>query len=145
MWADIATTSAAQLDAADAEYRRWARPRLKSGRLVGFVLETSSGKPAASGCLWMMPSQPRPVWRGTTVPYLMSMYTERDHRGRGLATRIVREAVKWSRDHGYHLLLLHASKFGKPIYERAGFERTREMRLTIGAPKKRPRSSGRKS
>lgn len=132
MWEEIASFTRHELESADRAYRRWARPRMRSGSLVGFILETVSGEPAASGCVWMMPIQPRPGGKSTKAPYLMSMYTEPGHRGRGLATRIVREARRWALARGCDTIVLHASRFGKPIYRREGFTESPEMRLRLG-------------
>ena len=66
-----------------------------------------------------------------TVPYLLSMFTEPAHRGKGYASRIVREAVSWARMHGYDAVTLHASDYGESIYRREGFTRTVEMRLRL--------------
>lgn len=134
MWADISDFTKAELDAADPVYRRWARGRLRSGALVGFVVETARGEAVASSCLWLMPTQPRPGRRGTVAPYLLSMYTEPAHRGRGYATRIVREAISWAKARGYDTMLLHASRFGERIYVEEGFRRTTEMRLRLREP-----------
>lgn len=139
MWEEIAEFTPADLDAADRRYRQWARPRLGSGNLVGFIVETERGEPAASGCIWMMPVQPRPGWNSTKAPYLMSMYTEPRHRGEGHATRIVREALRWARSRGCDATLLHASHFGERIYLREGFTWTREMRLRFEEPAPRAR------
>ena len=136
MWVDIARFTPEELDAGDRVYRRWVRPRLRSGRLVGFIVEDAQGRAVASGCVWLMPRQPRPSWNGPSVPYLMSMYTEPALRGKGCATRIVREAIRWARAHGYDAMTLHASDYGEAIYRREGFGRTMEMRLRL-------RSSGR--
>lgn len=119
------------MDAADRVYRRWARRHMESGRLVGWIVEDASGTALASGCLWLAPQQPRPTWTGVVAPYLMSMYTEPAHRGRGYATRIVRESVRWARRNGYSVVLLHASKFGRGIYRREGFHQGHEMRLRL--------------
>jgi GNAT superfamily N-acetyltransferase len=131
MWVDIAHFTEEQLDDGDRAYRRWARPRLRSGSLVGFIVETSKGEPLASGCLWMMPRQPRPMAQGPTVPYMLSMFTEPAHRGKGYASGIVGEAVTWARKHGYDAVTLHASEYGESIYRREGFRRTMEMRLRL--------------
>ncbi len=131
MWEEILEAPRRELDAADRAYRRWARARLVSKELIGFIVETTRGEPVASGCVWLMPAQPRPLWKGTVSPYLMSMYTEKDHRGEGHGTRITQEAIRWSRARGYTTLLLHASKLGKPIYLRMGFVEGNEMRLRL--------------
>lgn len=119
------------MDAADRAYRRWARERMKAREMVGFILETVRGEPVASGCIWLMPSQPRPTWKGTVSPYLMSTYTEKPHRGQGHATRITREAIRWSKARGYTTLLLHGSTLGRPMYLREGFTEGNEMRLRL--------------
>jgi len=143
MWEDILEASPEEMATADRAYRRWARTRLRSREIVGWIAETDRGEPVASGCVWLMPSQPRPTWKGTVAPYLMSMYTERAYRGQGHATRITREAIRWSRARDFTVLLLHASKFGKSIYLREGFVEGNEMRLRLSvrrtAGKRRPK------
>ena len=140
MWEAIAEISERDLHAADSVYRRWARTRMRSGRLVGFIVE-ESGEPVASGCIWLMSVQPRPNWKGTTVAYLLSMFTEPGHRGKGHARRIVRAAIQWSKSRGFSVMLLHSSPYGRPIYEAEGFAPTTEMRLSLKrrASTRRPR------
>jgi len=132
MWEDMEVPG--DYDAADRAYRRWARTRLKSGRLIGILAEVG-GRAVCGACIWLQDTQPRPHVPGRFLPYLMSMYTEPEFRRRGIATRVVREVIRWSRAHGYPRLVLHASDEGRPLYEKLGFEPTREMRLRL-----RPRS-----
>src|SRR5881296_611730 len=136
MWKAIADIPKADLDAADRVYRRWARTEMTSNRFAGIILDVD-GEPVASGCVWVMKVQPRPNWKGTDAAYLLSMFTEPAHRGRGYGARIVREAIRYARARGIHVMLLHASPFGEPIYTRLGFERTTEMRLFLGSRKRR--------
>jgi len=94
-------------------------------------VEDAKGQAVASGCIWLRPTQPG---LGNTLlqnPYLLSMYTESNYRGRGLGTRIVREAVRWCREHGCTRLILHSSRQGRGLYRRLGFERTWEMRIKL--------------
>jgi len=142
MWRDISDHTEAELDAADRVYRRWARQRMKAGALVGFLAVARDGGVAASGCVWVRRQQPMPAWPGGDVPYLLSMYTEPDHRGKGLATRIVREAVRWAKALGYRRMTLHASRYGRDLYANLGFERSWEMRIRLAGPT-RPSSRGR--
>ena len=138
MWEDIADHTEAELDAADRVYRQWTRRRMKSGKLVGFLAETRDGRVVSGGCVWLQEIQPMPGRPDRVQPYLLSMYTEPEFRGRGLATRIVREAIRWSKARGYFRLSLHASDFGRAIYQRQGFKRSWEMRVRL-----RPRPRGR--
>ena len=136
MWNAIAKIPRADLDVADRTYRRWAHAQMKSNRFAGFIVDVGE-EPVASGCVWLMQVQPRPNWKGTTAAYLLSMFTEPAHRGRGHGARIVREAIRFARARGTHVMLLHASAFGEPMYIRLGFERTTEMRLFLDAGKRR--------
>ncbi|HEX9340024.1 MAG TPA: GNAT family N-acetyltransferase [Thermoplasmata archaeon] len=136
MWEAVADLSVRDLDAADRVYRRWARARIRSGRLVAFIVE-QDGVAVASGCVWIMAVQPRPLWKGTRAAYLLSMFTEPSHRGRGHATRVVRAAVRWAKARGIDVMLLHASRFGEPIYRKEGFEPTTEMRRFLSTQRRR--------
>ncbi len=99
MWEAIADFSIRDHDAADAVYRRWARDRMRSRRFAGFIVEVGA-EPVASGCVWIMDVQPRPGRSGTAAAYLLSMFTEPDHRREGHATRIARAAIRWARSRG---------------------------------------------
>lgn len=131
MWRDIADHTEGELDAADRAYRPWARQRLRSERLVGWLAETAERRVVAGGCVWLRENQPRPGWDDVVMPYLLSMYTEPEYRGKGLATRIVREALRWAKDRGFQRMTLHAATAGRGMYERLGFARTWEMRFGL--------------
>jgi GNAT superfamily N-acetyltransferase len=115
----------------DGDFRRWVRPRLKRGEFIGFIAE-SGKRPVAGGSVWLQERQPRPGFRGGKLPYLLSVFTEPEFRGRGLATKIVRAAMAWCREKGYESMTLHASKMGRAIYEKLGWERTWEMNSKLG-------------
>ncbi len=87
----------------------------------------------------MQPVQPRPGYKRGVQPYLLSMYTEPDFRGRGVASRIVEAAVDWTRAQGYPSVRLHASDMGRRVYQRLGFKRAWEMKLDF--PKAKSRAS----
>ena len=127
MWRDIRPELEEKLPAAEDLTRRWIEDGLAKERLIGFVARTSKNRIVGSGCLWIRPEQPRPTNPRLEVPYLMSMYTESEFRGRGVARRIVQEALKWCREMRYDRVVLHASRQGMPLYESIGFEPTTEM------------------
>jgi len=116
----------------DRVYKRWARARLKNHELMAWVVKSSDGRIAGGGCVWLQPVQPRPQRRSMVQPYLLSMYTEPDFRKRGVASMVVKEAIRWCRKRRYERLMLHASKMGRGVYRRLGFKRTWEMRLNLG-------------
>jgi len=139
MWFDMGYKGKAELDKADKVYRRWAKPRLKTSELVGFIVE-ADGQVAGSGCIWLQPVQPRPGrpgFKGGEQPYLLSMYTEHPFRGKGVATKIVQESLRWAKSKGFPRITLHASDMGKSLFEKLGFEQTWEMKLDLISKKKK--------
>lgn len=131
MWSEIRHHTEPQIDEHDPRYRTWARARFRSGELAGFVAERPDGTAVGSGLVWFRPEQPRPGIRGMVTPYVLSMFTEPAWRGKGVATRIMRELLALVRRRGHPDVVLHASRFGRGVYRRVGFERTWEMRYWI--------------
>lgn len=70
-----------------------------------------------------------PHWRDPEPlrVYLTNFYVKPEARGRGLAHGLLKTAVQEARCRGIKVVALHASKFGRPIYERNGFEESNEM------------------
>ena len=112
-------------------YKAWARKMMRRKKLFPFLVTDGKGKPVAGGSIWIRENQPSPRYPVTEMPYVMSMYTEPAYRGKGLATMIVRHAIKLSRERGYPRLVLHASEMGEPVYAKLGFKRTTEMRIAL--------------
>ncbi len=145
MWRDIERTrpegprwSEAEMERSLVVYRRWAQREMRAHRLLGFLVETPEGRPVGSGMIWRQPVQPRPGQdAGPEQPYIHSMYTEPEFRGRGVATRIVEAMIQWASDHGYSRIVLHASTMGRPVYEKLGFTDSREMRLELPSRRRR--------
>ncbi len=133
MWENMGVKDRKALALADVVYRRWARKRLRDGTLLGWLVEGRGGMIAGGGCLWLQPIQPRPGRSEGFQPYLLSMFTVPAFRGKGVASRVVREAAKWTRRKGYPSLRLHASEMGRRVYRRHGFKRTWEMRLDMAS------------
>jgi GNAT superfamily N-acetyltransferase len=61
--------------------------------------------------------------------YLLNFYVDPAFRGHGLAYALLKTAVGAARLQGIKVVSLHASRFGRPLYKRNGFEPTNEMIL----------------
>jgi len=129
MWLDIHPEYEAQVRATEEGAKRWIGEQLAKGTLVGLIARSADGGVAGSGCIWLREEQPRPTNMRLVVPYLMSMYTVKRFRRKGVASLIVKGALKWCREQSYDGIVLHASKKGRPVYEGLGFEPSNEMRL----------------
>ncbi|GIJ48397.1 acetyltransferase [Virgisporangium aliadipatigenens] len=58
----------------------------------------------------------------TDVGGLYNIATAREHRRRGIATTLVLEALRITRESGRRLATLQAGSEGEPVYRRVGFE-----------------------
>ncbi len=120
-----------EIQESEEQTRKWLREMLLEGRFVGFIVRTDKGQVAGSGCLWIRKEQPNPTYSRLEAPYLLSMYTEKGFRRRGVARLIVETAIAWSKEHGYDRINLHASEMGKSLYVSFGFKPTNEMKLKL--------------
>jgi GNAT superfamily N-acetyltransferase len=64
------------------------------------------------------------------------MYTEHAHRGKGVATKIVKESIRWAKAKGFPRMTLHASEMGRSVYEKLGFHQTWEMKIDLKIKKR---------
>jgi GNAT superfamily N-acetyltransferase len=119
-----------QLNAMNANFEPWVRERLADGRYVGLLLE-DDGKVMASGGIFFMDFPPHYLHTEPDRPYLLNFYTAEEARGKGYAKRILEACINLARERGYKVITLHASPFGKPIYEKANFAQTNEMMLRL--------------
>jgi ribosomal protein S18 acetylase RimI-like enzyme len=70
------------------------------------------------------------VIHGISNGYILGVYVHPGYRARGVARRLTELAVAFLREVGAKNILLHASPFGRSIYEKLGFVPTNEMRLS---------------
>ena len=138
MWEDMGIKGRAMHQRGDQAYRQWARTRIRSGKLVAWIVESRPGRVAGGGCLWLQPVQPRPHRTANSQPYLLSMFTEPKFRRRGVASLVVEAAIEWCKKNRYERLMLHASDVGRKVYTNFGFKRTWEMRLDLAEDKPLP-------
>ena len=119
-------------DALETVAKRWIEQHIAAGTFHSWLVETAAGAIVAGGGLQLRELMPRPGFvRGEPEALILSMWTDPDHRRRGLGTAVVREMLAWCRSRGIRRITLHASPQGKPIYTRLGFEQTNEMRLEL--------------
>lgn len=124
----IAADATAELDAAERRYLAQAMP---AGTFVAWLVE-HDGQVVAGGGLQLRTLQPRPGFvGGEPEGLIVSMWTEADHRRRGLGSVVMDAILGWCRARGLRRLTLHASADGRPLYERYGFRPTNEMRLHL--------------
>jgi GNAT superfamily N-acetyltransferase len=128
MFEDMKRGSAKSLDAMDAAFEPWLRKHMAAGDYLGWFAEVDGVAVAGVG-LWMMEWPPGPLDPSDRRPYILNVYTEPDYRGHGLATQLMRILMDYCQTQGFKAVVLHASHFGRPVYDHLGFVSTNEMRL----------------
>jgi GNAT superfamily N-acetyltransferase len=132
MFEDMGHRDAAVLDRIVRSSRPVLKEFLTDGSYVGWFAITRDGRIAAGVGLLISPSLSGPLapQRAERV-YLWNVYTYPEFRRRGLARLLTQRAIDYCRQHGHKILWLHASEFGRPLYESLGFESTNEMKLIV--------------
>ena len=114
-----------------AAFRPWLEPRLADGGYFGWIVEADGGAVGGLGMMVMdwppHPSHPQQGCRG----YVLNVFVEPEHRGRGLAKALMERATDEGRRRGLDYLILHATEMGRPLYEQLGWGKTSEMALSL--------------
>jgi GNAT superfamily N-acetyltransferase len=131
MWEDIHDFPRRELNVGDKVYRKWLVEMIRKRKLFGFVAIANKDRVVGSGCIWLRKNQPMPGSSSLEMPYLLSMYTDPEFRRMGIASRIVKEAMKFCKSGGYRRMTLHGSSVGRRVYSKLGWERTWEMRVNL--------------
>jgi GNAT superfamily N-acetyltransferase len=118
-------------EAMDQGFLRWLRPAMHHKIYLGWMVETGSGEVVAGGGLAVLPWPPGPTDQNREKAYVYNVYTEPAHRRQGLARLIMETIHEWCRARGIRTVALHASEFGRPLYEALGYEATNEMTYTL--------------
>jgi len=130
MFADNDFATEAHLSTMDTTFEPWVRERLADGRYIGLLLE-ENGKVLAGAGIHFQDFAPHWMDIKPERAYLLNFYTAPETRGKGYAKQMLQAAVDVCRAHGVGVVTLHASPYGRPIYEKFGFQASTEMMLRL--------------
>jgi len=128
MFVDAGQPDDARMAAMVQAFVPWVRGKLAEDLYVG-RLAMQDGVVVGGAGMWLMEFPPHFLQLAPVRAYLLNFYVAPEFRGRGLAKALLAAAVEDARRRGCEVVTLHASKFGRPIYEKAGFKQTNEMML----------------
>lgn len=114
-----------------ANFIAWVKPRLEDGRYLGWLMVEGGAVVAGAG-MWLVDFPPHWMDAEPVRAYLLNFYVEPAFRGQGIAEQMLKLAVDEAKQRRIGVVSLHASKLGRPIYERNGFAETNEMMLRLG-------------
>ena len=130
MFSDSGQAENANMQTMMANFVPWVKPRIADGSYVGWLVQNGEQVIAGAG-MWLMDFPPHYMDAEPVRAYLLNFYVEAAFRGHGLAYSLLKTSIAGARSRGIKVVSLHASKFGKPLYERNGFVPTNEMMLRL--------------
>jgi len=131
MFVDMGKYDPQKLEAMTSAYRPWLESKIAAGEYLSWLATSQDGAVAAGLGLWLMDWPPHVIGSGLRRGNIINVYTEAAHRRQGLARLLLNAALDWCRANRIDVIILHASKEGRHLYESAGFEPTNEMRLVL--------------
>ena len=118
---------AVQLDRMTSSFTAWLEPRLESGAYFGYLAEEDGVVIAGIGMILIdflpHPLHPASSQRG----YILNVFVEPAHRGRRIATDLMKLAEADLTARGVHYAVLHATTKGRSVYQKLGWASNPEM------------------
>jgi GNAT superfamily N-acetyltransferase len=115
---------------ADGGWERWAATaadvvRARLGHDVVLFAVDDPGRPGGlvscgAGTVWTR--LPNPWYGDPRVGYIQWMSTDPGHRRRGHSRAVLRALLDWFDARAIHVVELHASTMGEPLYRSEGFD-----------------------
>ncbi|MER3483841.1 MAG: GNAT family N-acetyltransferase [Meiothermus sp.] len=128
MFLDMGSPERAEM--AERVFPGWLEPALQDGTYLGLFAEHEGKVVAGTGIMFYhwLPGPDHKTLRG----YLLNVFVEAEHRRKGLAKELVRQALEICQERGITVVTLHASEMGRPVYESLGFKPLNEMIWRVG-------------
>ena len=128
MFVDAGQPDDARMRSMEAAFIPWVKSRLQDATYLGW-LANEDGRTIGGAGMWLMDFPPHFLNLEAVRAYLLNFYVDPEFRGRGLARTLLQTALAEARRLDIEIVTLHASKFGRPLYEQNGFAPTNEMML----------------
>lgn len=127
MFAEMGQSTESVLAEMSRNFEPWVKRMMEAGKYVGWLIE-DDGRPIASAGFFELEWPPHPLDPASSRRgYLLNFWVEPEYRKRGLARSLVRESLVEAKKRDLHVVALHASDAGRPVYESMGFRATNEM------------------
>ena len=105
----------------DEELHRYFTEKLADQSLVEWLL-VDNGVIVATAAIAFMEFPPTYTNKTGVRGYITNMYTAPEYRGKGIASAMLQKLADEARKRSVSRIFLGASKLGKPVYQRFGFE-----------------------
>jgi GNAT superfamily N-acetyltransferase len=124
MFEDMGVGDAVSLAPMLAATEKYLREAMPQGAFRAWFAVAPDGQ-TAGGCAVATSSWPPHPWDPQSRrAYLLNLYVYPEHRRQGVARLLMQTTLDWCRAEGFGTVSLHASKFGRELYESFGFQQT---------------------
>jgi GNAT superfamily N-acetyltransferase len=131
----IMTTSDPQEARVADAFRSWLADLMPVESYVAWLVDATDRdgtvSSVAGGGATLIPWPPGPRYPGTRLAFVYNVYTDPDHRGRGLGRKVMDTVHAFCREQGIGSVALNASTFGKPLYESMGYHVTHSPMMVL--------------
>ena len=127
MFEDMHYGTKESLDTMSAAFRGWLIEEMSAERYFAW-LKVIDGEIAGGAGAWLIAWPPTPADPLPQRAMILNVYTNPEHRRKGVARELMAYILEWCRARGLHTVTLHASNHGRHLYESLGFTPTNEMR-----------------
>lgn len=131
MFSDMGLKGKVDLEAMREAFIPWVKAQMEAETYLTFLAE-KDGQVVAGAALMLVNWPPGHLDANPMRGYLLNVYTHPEHRKKGLARMLVEQVMDECRRRKIKALSLHASEYGRPLYQKLGFENTNEMRIQLG-------------
>ena len=129
MFREMGAVSDREIDSLMHSTALWVQQELAEKRYVGWLAEDQEQIVAGAGIhLRLLPPGPNCMNVGRWG-HIVNVYTYPKHRRRGIARRLMAEAIRWCAAQALDHVTLTASDQGRSLYEKLGFVATAAMSL----------------
>lgn len=109
----------------DRELHDFFHNKMSDGSLIEWIVE-DHGEIIATGAIIFYEFPPSYTNKSGKKAYITNMYTKENYRGQGIATKLLTKLVEEARIAGVSKIWLGASILGKPVYQKFGFQETKD-------------------
>jgi GNAT superfamily N-acetyltransferase len=115
----------ADRDRLTVDFRTWVADALRDGTYLAWLVDAQDrdGAPraVAGAGATIIPWPPGPFYSTGRLAFVYNVYTEPDHRRRGLGRMLMEAVHAYCRTEGIGSVALNASTFGQPLYASMGY------------------------
>lgn len=108
----------------------WYTQAMAGGIFRGWVAETDGIAVGGAGLI-VLPWSPGPTRVDARMGWVINVFVDPDHRGRGVARQLMEAIHAWCREQGVERLALNATEAGARIYRDLGYTAVAQPMLRL--------------